>query len=53
MSNYHEGFVPTIARKNLAAYRRLARRTGLVWRDHGALVYVGCAGDDMNARVCP
>lgn len=49
MSNYIDGFVLTIARRNLAAYRRLARKAGKVWRDHGALAYVECAGDDMNA----
>lgn len=49
MSHYIDGFVLAIARKNLAAYRRMARKAGKVWREHGALAYVECAGDDMNA----
>jgi uncharacterized protein YbaA (DUF1428 family) len=49
MSNYVDGFILTIPKKDLAAYQRLARKAGKVWRDHGALAYVECAGDDMNA----
>ena len=49
MDNYIDGFVLTIARRNLAAYQRMARKAGQVWREHGALAYVECAGDDMNA----
>lgn len=49
MSNYIDGFVLTIARKNLAGYRRIARMASKVWRDHGAIAYVECAGDDMRA----
>lgn len=48
MSHYVDGFVLPIARKNLAAYRRIARRAGKIWREHGALAYVECVGDDMN-----
>ena len=49
MAQYVDGFVLPIARKNLAAYRRMARQAGKVWRDHGALAYLECAGDDTNA----
>ena len=49
MSNYIDGFVLTIARNNLPAYQRMARKAGRLWREHGALAYVECAGDDMNA----
>ena len=49
MSNYVDGFVLTIARRNLAAYQRMARKAGKVWRDHGALAYVECAVDDTAA----
>jgi len=48
MSHYVDGFVLPIARKKLAAYRRLARRAGKIWREHGALAYVECVGDDMK-----
>ena len=30
------------------AYRRLARKAGKVWRDHGALEYRECVADDVK-----
>ena len=45
---YVDGFVLPVPKKNLAAYRRMARKAGKVWRDHGALEYRECAGDDLN-----
>lgn len=46
---YVDGFVVPVPNKDLAAYRRLARRAGKVWREHGALEYVECAADDVSA----
>ncbi|NUO75786.1 MAG: DUF1428 domain-containing protein [Lysobacter sp.] len=46
--SYVDGFVLAVPRKNLAAYRRMARKSGQVWRDHGALAYVECVGDDVK-----
>lgn len=45
---YVDGFVLPVPKKNLAAYRRMAQKAGKVWRDHGALEYRECAGDDLN-----
>jgi uncharacterized protein YbaA (DUF1428 family) len=45
---YVEGFVVPVPKKNVAAYRRLARKAGKVWRDHGALEYVECVADDVK-----
>lgn len=39
MAQYVDGFVVPVPRKNLEAYRRLARRAGKVWREYGALEY--------------
>ncbi|MGH7535367.1 MAG: DUF1428 domain-containing protein, partial [Gemmatimonadales bacterium] len=39
-----------IPRKNLQAYRRVARKAGKVWREHGALEYRECIGDDLNIK---
>jgi uncharacterized protein YbaA (DUF1428 family) len=39
---YVAGFVLPIPRKNAAAYERMARLAGKVWRDHGALEYREC-----------
>jgi uncharacterized protein YbaA (DUF1428 family) len=46
--SYVDGFVLPLPKKNLAAYRRLSRKAGKVWREHGALEYRECAGDDLS-----
>ena len=50
MARYVDGFVLPIAKKNLAAYRRLARKAAKVWRDHGALEYRECVGEDLKVK---
>jgi uncharacterized protein YbaA (DUF1428 family) len=47
---YVDGYVIPVPKKNLQAYRRIAQRAGKVWRDHGALEYRECAGDDVNPK---
>jgi uncharacterized protein YbaA (DUF1428 family) len=47
MGNYVDGFVVPVPRERLADYRRMARKAGKVWREHGALDYVECVGDDV------
>ena len=49
MARYVDGFVLPVAKKNLAAYRRIARVAGKVWRDHGALEYVECVADQLTS----
>ena len=45
---YVDGFVVPVPKKKLAAYRRMARKAGKVWREHGALEYVECVADDVK-----
>jgi len=47
---YVDGFVLPVPRRHLAAYRRIARSAGRVWRQHGALEYRECVGDDLNVK---
>jgi uncharacterized protein YbaA (DUF1428 family) len=47
MARYVDGFVLPLPKRNIPAYRRLARKAGRIWREHGALAYVECVGDDM------
>ena len=47
---YVDGFVIPVPKKKLAAYRRMSRRAGKVWMEHGALEYRECAGDDLNVK---
>ncbi len=48
MANYIDAFVIPVPKKNLAAYRRMAAKAGKIWREHGALAYVECSGDDLK-----
>jgi uncharacterized protein YbaA (DUF1428 family) len=48
MAKYVDGFVVPVPKKNLAAYRRMSRRAGRVWREHGALEYIECIADDVK-----
>ena len=45
---YVDGFVVPVPKRNLTAYRRMARKAGKVWRDLGALEYVECVADDVK-----
>jgi len=46
--SYVDGFLLPIPKRNAAAYRRIARLAGKVWREHGALHYVECVADDVK-----
>jgi len=46
--SYVDGFVLPVPKKNLAAYRRMARKAGKLWRGHGAVEYVECIADDVK-----
>lgn len=45
---YVDGFVLAVPRANLAAYRKIARLAGKVWREYGALEYIECVEDDVK-----
>jgi uncharacterized protein YbaA (DUF1428 family) len=48
---YVDGFVIPMPKKNLAVYRRIARAAGRIWREHGALDYKECVGDDLKIKM--
>jgi uncharacterized protein YbaA (DUF1428 family) len=48
MANYVDGFVLPVPKQNIDAYRRMARKAGKIWREHGALEYRECVGDDVQ-----
>ncbi|MDM4772879.1 DUF1428 domain-containing protein [Solimonas sp. SE-A11] len=45
---YVDSFVLPVPKKNLDAYRKMARKAGKVWMKHGALQYVECVADDLQ-----
>ena len=50
MARYVDGFVLPLPKKNVEAYRQVARKAGKVWRDHGALEYRECVGEDLRVK---
>lgn len=48
MPRYVDGFVLPIPRRKLEAYRRMAKRAGKIWREHGALEYRECVGEQLK-----
>ena len=45
--SYVDGFVLAVPKKNLEAYKEMARKAGEVWMEHGATTYVETVGDDV------
>lgn len=53
MAKYVDGFLLPVARRRLGAYRALARKSGKIWMEYGALAYFECVGDDMKSFGAP
>ena len=45
---YVDGFVIPVAKKQLPAYFRMAKTSGRIWRDHGALEFHESVADDVK-----
>jgi uncharacterized protein YbaA (DUF1428 family) len=45
--SYADGFVLAVPKARLEEYKAMARLGGTVWKEHGALAYVECTGDDV------
>src|SRR6266545_1405317 len=45
---YVDGFIVAVPKKNLEAYRSLAKKAGKVWREHGALEYREWVAEDVQ-----
>lgn len=52
MPLYVDGFVIPVPKKNVEAYRKMAKLASKVWIDHGALEYREAAGQDLNSKFC-
>ena len=48
---YVDGYVLPVPKKNLPAYRRMAQKAAGIWREHGALEYRECVGDDLEVKA--
>lgn len=47
---YVDGFVIPVPTDKLEAYRAMAETAAAVWKDHGALEYRECVGDDLQVQ---
>lgn len=50
MAHYVDGFVIPIPKKNVEAYRRMAKKASVIWKEFGALEYFECVGDDLKIK---
>lgn len=50
MSRYVDGFVLPVPKEKIDAYRRMAEAAGKIWKEHGALEFIECAGDDLEVK---
>lgn len=48
--SYVDGFVLPVLKRNLPAYKRMAKQFASVCRKHGVVQYLECAGDDLNVK---
>ena len=48
MAKYVDGFVLPVPTRKLDEYRKMARRAGKVWMEHGALEYRECVAEDVK-----
>lgn len=46
--SYVDGFVVPVPKRRLEAYRRMARKAGKIWMEHGALQFRECVADDVK-----
>ena len=47
MTNYIDGFVLPVPKKNLDDYRAAAQQVSAIWKEYGALSYLEFVGEDL------
>jgi uncharacterized protein YbaA (DUF1428 family) len=48
---YVDGFVLSVPRSKVQSYRQMSQKAGKVWREHGAVEYRECVGDDLKMKM--
>lgn len=51
MAKYVDGFVLPLAKKKLAAYKKLAQLAAKIWIEHGALAYHECVANQLDVPM--
>ena len=52
MPKYVDGFVISLPKENVAAYKKMAQLGARIWMEHGALEYRECVGEEMDHSFC-
>ena len=50
MERYIDGFVIPIPKNKVDEYKQIAERAGVLWKEHGALEYWECIGNDLDVK---
>jgi uncharacterized protein YbaA (DUF1428 family) len=50
MTKYVDGYVIPVPKHKIDLYRSIAEKAGRIWKEHGALEYRECVGDDLDAK---
>lgn len=50
MKNYVDGFVLPVEKSKIEDYRLVAQKAAEIWKEHGALDYWECVGDDLEVE---
>jgi len=45
---YVDGFIVPVPEDKLGDYRKMARKAGKIWMEHGALAFRECVADDVK-----
>ncbi len=48
---YVDGYLLPLPKKNVQLYRRIAQKSGKIWRGYGALEYRECVGEDLKPKM--
>ena len=46
---YVDGFVLPVPANSIDAYKEFSAKAGAIWKEHGALEYIECVADDVQA----
>ena len=47
---YVDGFVLPVAKERMAEYKEIVETAATIWKEHGALEYWECVGDDLSTE---
>ncbi len=51
MPKYVDGFLLVVPTENIEAYKKIAKKAGKIWREHGALEYRECVANDLDSPM--